>query len=137
MGAFLGSTSEVIRRWWRAVRNRPRAVIAVASMGAVLAVPIVLTNAPAFAGASGWVFASDSALSSSDGHDNTDAHPDRTNLCEGTLGIPFGDDPGWARVGGDPNPHTPAVEAHGQVVPDLSDASPTRSPPRPSTARRA
>ena len=121
MGAFLGSTSEVIRRWRRAVRNRPRAVIAVASMAAVLAVPVVLTNAPAFAGASGWVFASDTSLSSSDGQENTDAHPDRTNLCEGTLGIPFGNDPGWARVGGNPSPHTPAVEAHGQVFPDLSD----------------
>lgn len=79
------------------------------------ALPVV-----ALAHGNAWVFETDTTLISRDGQENTTAFPDRTNLCEGTFGIPFGGDPGWARVGGSPNPNTPFVEARGQVFPDFA-----------------
>ena len=121
MRKVVRSTSRLVVRRSQMLRSRRR-IAAVAGVAAgVLLLPVLLVDHPALAGPAAWVFQSDTSLSSSDGAENTDAHPDRTNLCEGTIGIPFGDDPGWARVGGSPNPHAPVTEAHGQVFPDLSD----------------
>src|SRR3954447_5372998 len=121
MRTLITLTSRLVARWPRMLGSRRRVAATAGISCAVLLLPVLLVDHPALAGPAAWVFASDTSLSSSDGQEDTDAHPDRTNLCEGTIGIPFGDDPGWARVGGNPNPHAPVTEAHGQVFPDLSD----------------
>jgi hypothetical protein len=71
---------------------------------------------------SAWLPSVQANIFSQDGLENTDLHPLKTNLCEGTLGIPFGTDPGWVRVNGSPNPNTPFVKGTGQVLPDLYHA---------------
>jgi hypothetical protein len=38
------------------------------------------------------------------------------NDCEDYINIPGGLGPGWARVGGDPNPHAPIISVAGQVL---------------------
>jgi hypothetical protein len=85
---------------------------------------LFLMTAPlALADNSAWVYDTETTLGSFQASENVFLHPERTNLCEGVLGIPFGGDPGWVRVGGSPNPHTPVVEARGQVFPDLAGAN--------------
>lgn len=61
-----------------------------------------------------WVHQSDSPhIRSTDAELETDAF---ANGCEGIMGIPFGDDPGWVRVTRDPSPLAPITEIVGQVL---------------------
>lgn len=61
-----------------------------------------------------WVSESDGPFVDSDTAEIDDAaHPNR---CEGSVGIPFGDDPGWVRTSGDNSPYAPITEVLGQVL---------------------
>src|SRR5262245_53859494 len=61
-----------------------------------------------------WVHQSDSShIASNDAEVETAAF---ANGCEGIMGIPFGDDPGWVRVTRDPSPQAPITELMGQVL---------------------
>jgi hypothetical protein len=60
-----------------------------------------------------WVHQSDSThVVSNSAEVESDAF---ANGCEGIMGIPFGDDPGWVRVTRDPSPSAPITEMVGQV----------------------
>jgi hypothetical protein len=48
--------------------------------------------------------------------DSEDAEDQPGNDCEGVVGIPGGLSPGWARVGGAVNPHSPIIEVSGQIL---------------------
>src|SRR5256885_10499294 len=57
-----------------------------------------------------WANIGESGTSSYNGVHQSPSH------CSGTLGIPAGWEPGWVRVGGSSDPHTPIVVADGQVL---------------------
>jgi hypothetical protein len=61
-----------------------------------------------------WVRQTDATLVDSNSAEQETI--DFANGCEGLMGIPFGDDPGWVRVDRDPNPHAPITEIVGQVL---------------------
>ena len=99
----------------------PRRWVAVV-MASVIASTFLLPLA-ALATDSGWIKQADqTVMDSANGLEDTNAHPDRTNLCEGTgssdIDILFATDPPWVRVSGSPDPHTPFTEAEGQILPD-------------------
>jgi hypothetical protein len=48
--------------------------------------------------------------------DSEDAEDQPDNDCEDYINIPFGNGPGWARVGGSPNPHAGVLSVSGQVL---------------------
>lgn len=48
--------------------------------------------------------------------DSNDAEAYDENECEGVAGIPAGLSPGWIRVGGAVDPHTPIIEVSGQLL---------------------
>jgi hypothetical protein len=61
-----------------------------------------------------WVHQADSPhIASNEAENETAEFP---NGCEGIMGIPFGDDPGWVRVTRDPSPLAPITEMVGQVL---------------------
>jgi hypothetical protein len=63
---------------------------------------------------SAWVHQSDTPhIASNDAEVET---AEFANGCEGIMGIPFGDDPGWVRVTRDPSPFAPITEMIGQVL---------------------
>ena len=59
-----------------------------------------------------WVHEGEQTVQDSESAE-TGNHP---NECEGEVGIPFGEDPGWARVGGSSDPHAPIIEVSGQIL---------------------
>jgi hypothetical protein len=61
-----------------------------------------------------WVHQADSTHIASDDAEVETA--EFANGCEGIMGIPFGDDPGWVRVTRDPSPLAPITEMVGQVL---------------------
>jgi hypothetical protein len=84
---------------------------------------VFLIAAPALAlTGNGWISPGEAGTDSSDALEKFSVNG-RTNLCEGINGIPFGSDPGWAKVGGDPNPFVPFATLEGQVLPDLAHAT--------------
>src|SRR5215208_2298477 len=107
----------------RAGRKLRRPLLVVVAAGAMLLAPALLaaTKALELTGNS-WVSVSDAGTDSSDALEKFSVDG-RTNLCEGINGIPFGSDPGWAKVGGDPDPLVPFVKVEGQVLPDLAHAT--------------
>ena len=79
----------------------------------------LLVAAPAFAlTGNGWISPGEAGTDSSDALEKFSVNG-LTNLCEGINGIPFGSDPGWVKVGGDPNPFVPFVKLEGQVLPEI------------------
>src|SRR2546427_11402957 len=92
-----------------------------------LALLLPLVGQPAHAHEQPWVSESEAGVNSADA-----VEPDilpigspNPNLCEGTVGLPFGADPSWVRVNGSPDPATPFVEARGQLLPELSSGDAT------------
>lgn len=87
--------------------RRLRVPLAIAIAGSFLLIRL-------FAIDSAWVHYADSShISSNDAEVETDEF---ANGCEGIMGIPFGDDPGWVRVTRDPSPFAPITELMGQVL---------------------
>ncbi len=83
----------------------------------------VLIATPAFAlTGNGWISPGEAGTDSSDALEKFSVNG-LTNLCEGINGIPFGSDPGWVKVGGDPDPFVPFAKLEGQVLPDLAHAT--------------
>jgi len=70
----------------------------------------------------GWVRDSDPVgyVLSANSDEDVDVYPEGTNLCEGILANPFGGDPGWVRVSGNPRPDEPFAELSGQVLPSFA-----------------
>jgi hypothetical protein len=101
-----------VRRFGRPV------LVGFAGVLAVLALP-----SPAGAHDSTWVYQSEAGQISTQANENINSYPDKTNLCEDWVGIPFGYDPSWVRVSGSPDPNTPFVEASGQLLPDLNGST--------------
>jgi hypothetical protein len=50
------------------------------------------------------------------GHQSNEAEDDHPGNCEGVVGIPFGTDPSWVRVGGNTLPDAPFVRANAQIL---------------------
>ncbi|MFN2544027.1 MAG: CARDB domain-containing protein [Actinomycetota bacterium] len=75
----------------------------------------------------GWIVAGDPGLELIPSEQALTDHP---NECEGSASTPRynGTDPDWVRVGGNPDPSTPFVEAKGQVLQDGPLASESYNP---------
>src|SRR5262245_44194581 len=72
---------------------------------AVMLSLLILIPAAALGDGQEWVHPSEA------GHRSSEAENQPPGNCEGVLGIPFGTDPQWVRVGGSTSPSTPFIEA--------------------------
>jgi len=102
------------------VLRRPLIVVLAAAV--MLLPPSILaaTKALELTG-NAWVSPGEAGTDSSDALEKFSVNG-QSNNCEGINGIPFGSDPGWAKVGGDASPFVPFVKLEGQVLPDLAHA---------------
>jgi hypothetical protein len=91
--------------------------------GLCVALAIVVAGTRALAADNAWVKAGDI-----NGLVDSNLAETYANGCDGVVGIPFGTSPGWVRVGGSTDPHTPIV--------GLTDIA-RRSPSRRSSALRS
>ncbi len=82
----------------------------------------------------GWVLLSEAGHSSNEAEDGPYVDPDFPILgqlgdCEGSVGIPFGANPGWVRVSHETNPALASfVEARGQILYHNTDVGGPKKP---------